>query len=282
MPYCCRRFFVSHGDLWKHLAMSRNHNWCSECNEDFNTSFDLREHKLNSNRHALCGICDIEFDNHDDLEYHQNVEHPVHCGIIFSSPDAYDDHCENQHVYCRQCQRFFSNHDNLKSHLRSFIHTKKTVRCLMAGCGAVFVSHAALVLHLEAGACASGITRPKVDRFIVEADKKNIVTNPNRKISTIGNKKSSLASYLANENAWNGRAYECYLCYREFYSLQPLRAHLASPRHADKIYRCLECKKGFTALSGLWQHVENGNCGVQSATKQAMAQLLDSIQRMVL
>lgn len=37
------------------------------------------------------------------------------------------------------------------------------------------------------------------------------------------------STYEATDMAWNGDAYECYLCHRDFNSLRGLNQHLASP-----------------------------------------------------
>ena len=66
--------------------------------------------------------------------------------------------------------------------------------------------------------------------------------------------------------AWNGSAYECYVCGRTFRSLDALNQHLRSPAHAEKKYHCPSawhgCGTEFKTLSGFCQHVESEQCGV--------------------
>ncbi|EIN10396.1 hypothetical protein PUNSTDRAFT_142427 [Punctularia strigosozonata HHB-11173 SS5] len=176
--------------------------------------------------------------------------------------------------YCEECDRWFQNVNNLRQHLNSARHKPKTVQCYMysRGCNQMFVSWSAMVLHLEEGGCRSGITRAEINRFVVERDRQNIITNPNRMIT--GPSGSSFYEppppTIATEQAWNGGAYECYFCHSQFRALTSLNQHLASPRHSvadgSRLYRCpntRDCGQQFFALSGLVQHIEWANCGVQ-------------------
>ncbi|PVH73861.1 hypothetical protein DL98DRAFT_395894, partial [Cadophora sp. DSE1049] len=68
----------------------------------------------------------------------------------------------------------------------------------------------------------------------------------------------------ATERSWNGQAYACYLCTRQFATLRSLNSHISSPVHEQHIYRCpgRGCGRNFKLLSGLIQHVESESCGV--------------------
>jgi DNA-directed RNA polymerase subunit RPC12/RpoP len=67
----------------------------------------------------------------------------------------------------------------------------------------------------------------------------------------------------ASDQAWNGYAYECLLCQREFRTLQALNSHLNSPVHSQKYYHCSKrsCGKEFVSLAGLVNHFESEICG---------------------
>ena len=67
----------------------------------------------------------------------------------------------------------------------------------------------------------------------------------------------------ATSASWNGDFYECYLCHREFTSLNALNQHLASPAHKQKIYHCpsRQCDKDFVSLAALFNHLESESCG---------------------
>ncbi|TDL14542.1 zinc finger protein, partial [Rickenella mellea] len=69
----------------------------------------------------------------------------------------------------------------------------------------------------------------------------------------------------ATSRSWNGHAFECFLCHGDFRTLHSLNAHLQSPKHQEKIYRCPQstCQIEVSAMSSLIQHVENGSCGVR-------------------
>lgn len=89
---------------------------------------------------------------------------------------------------------------------------------------------------------------------------------------TDGSGRSALApsaTYRATNRSWNGVAFECPLCDREFTHLSQLNQHLSSPKHTkrdEKLYICKHpaCQTKFETLSGLIQHVENGSCGMKN------------------
>jgi hypothetical protein len=150
----------------------------------------------------------------------------------------------------------------LLQHLNSSVHRPKDVVCPFRGCGLKFVSCSALVLHLEGGACRSGIDRTTINRYVRQYDTSNIITDPSRLLTNGAT--SDNTKYYATERSWNGYKYECYLCHSNFSSLASLNQHLASPIHQDKIYICpaSTCRARFTALSALCQHIESEKCGV--------------------
>ncbi|KAJ7800778.1 hypothetical protein B0H14DRAFT_2218195, partial [Mycena olivaceomarginata] len=98
-----------------------------------------------------------------------------------------------------------------------------------------FVSRSALILHLESGGCKSGADRQKINRYVCEYDTQNVITNP-ACLLTCGD--DSEITYVASARAWNGTAYECYLCHGCYRTLAALNQDLNSPRHQEKIYIC--------------------------------------------
>ena len=145
------------------------------------------------------------------------------------------------------------------------------------------MSNAHLIAHWESGGCRSGATRQAVDRYAIDADSGRVITDVTRLISygdsTYARRDSGVQDQWATEDSWNGGAYECVLCHREFRTLGALNAHLRSPAHADRIYTCPDvfggCGVQFTTLSGLVQHVESGCCGVRRFHRQVNA-LMDT------
>jgi hypothetical protein len=161
-------------------------------------------------------------------------------------------------------------------------HLPATVRCPGRGCSKSFVSYGALVLHVESGACPSGMTRDRLNRLVVRRDTRHYITNPDRLIEGPLDGRYEPPAPVetwATELSWNGEEYECFLCGGTFETLARLNKHLQSPRHADKIYRCPkpDCRTEFRTLSGLCQHVEGGTCGVR--TFRRVRNVMDSLTR---
>ena len=198
---------------------------------------------------------------------------------FFSSAEALHDHRRDVHVdvYCAPCKILFQNFNNLRHHQRSSAHVARNIRCPMKRCARSFVSRAGLVAHLESGACKSGMTRKMIDDIVHRLDTQGIITDPARMLTNGGSKKKEVTTW-ATERAWNGAAYECYWCHQTFATLRTLNAHLRSPAHAEKIYRCPPRQSGcgaeFGTLSAFCQHMESGSCDV-FRFKKAFERLLD-------
>jgi hypothetical protein len=145
------------------------------------------------------------------------------------------------------------------------------LRCPGRGCNKAFVSAAALALHFESGSCPSGMSREQLNRFIVRADIKNYITNPSRLLTGPSgwSEPPATKTVWATDRSWNGTGFECFLCNRAYGTLARLNQHLQSPRHQAKIYRCpkSDCRVEFATLSGLYQHVDGGSCGVRMFKK---------------
>jgi len=70
--------------------------------------------------------------------------------------------------------------------------------------------------------------------------------------------------YSATKRAFNGSYWECYLCHRNFNTVDALNTHLNSPAHKQKVYHCpspkAKCGKEFVTLAGLFNHLESEAC----------------------
>ena len=157
----------------------------------------------------------------------------------------------------------------------------------MRRCGMSFVSVSAMMLHLDQGSCVSGMNRDKVNKLVVQYDRNNIITNPNRLITGgSGGTAITTTTYIVSDLAYNGRFWECYLCNSEFRRKAALNQHLNSPRHQTKIYRCprTDCLREFTTLSGIMQHVESQSCGAHRfrAVQDVMNGLSSNMRRLAL
>ncbi|KAH7343794.1 hypothetical protein B0J17DRAFT_593415 [Rhizoctonia solani] len=277
MAYCdrCDRHFSSDWAYDSHRRDSSRHYVCFPCNKDFQTHQQLDQHLRQSSRHYYCSFCCDDFEDNYDLSehYQQYHEYCNACNLWLEAPNDLVEHNKQEHHYCVECDRFFTNLNNLQAHLNSSKHRPKNVICPGAGCEAQFISKSALLLHFEGGRCKSGLTRQSLNRLIAERDRSHFITNPNRLIT-------GTTETWATEQAWNGYAYECYFCHKEFHSLPQLNQHLASPAHEQPLYHCPNlghgCRAQFKAASALCQHIEDGSCGVM---KFKMVQ--DNINRLV-
>ncbi|KAI0049135.1 hypothetical protein FA95DRAFT_1604666 [Auriscalpium vulgare] len=266
--YCqrCQRHFGSDAAMLQHMRAA--HHYCETHRRVFETFIGLTEHYKQSSEHFYCPICDDHFDNDEAfLSHSEDVHHMcVECRTYFSYDSNLKAHYSQNHHYCAPCRRIFKSASNLTHHLNSSTHQPRNVRCPGRGCGRAFVSMSALTLHFESGTCPSGLTREQLNKAVVRLDRNNVVTNPNRLIAgPQGQSAPASTKSYATARAWNGVAYECFLCNKVFSTLHALNMHLASPRHEDKIYRCPkgDCMQEYSTLSALCQHVENGSCGVR-------------------
>lgn len=141
------------------------------------------------------------------------------------------------------------------------VHRGKTVTCLI--CKSNYVSVAALVQHYEEGGCRVQITRQQMRKAVDNWERQNNITGyiTRPMIEWHGGSSNGSTEYIATERAYNGRAYECYFCHREFDRLSSLNSHLKSPVHENKNYKCPKCNCGFRVISSLIQHFESESCG---------------------
>ncbi|KAG8699117.1 hypothetical protein FRC08_005497 [Ceratobasidium sp. 394] len=286
MAYCdrCDRSFSFYDALYQHLRDSSRHNQCGDCGEDYWTYQELREHWIGSPDHHYCDFCDEEFYYEDELDDHneQNHEFCDFCDLWLETNSEIQSHRVVVHNCCLQCDRYFSSPNGLKNHLNSSVHRPKTLTCFGRGCNKRFSSTANLLLHLDTNSCVSGITRQTINRAVTRLDRNNLITNPNRMIT------ASTESYQATRRAWNGYNFECYLCHKEFNTLLALNQHLASPIHERAIYRCPKlgtgCNLEFKTLGALFQHVENGSCGVRKfkVVQEGIDTLMQGMKRITL
>ncbi|KLO16576.1 hypothetical protein SCHPADRAFT_901374 [Schizopora paradoxa] len=288
--YCqrCDEHFNTRRGVLSHYE--RSHHFCRTHLQIFNNAKGLKEHYVQHSDHYYCQYCDEHFDDEDDFLDHAEDDHFVcrPCGKIFGTRAKQQEHYENHHYYCKSCDRLFNSQSNLDHHLASSIHKPRAFACPGRNCNKAFVSISALILHAESGTCPSGTTRKTVNEYVVRMDRTNVITNPNRLITSGGvSAPPAQTRTYATAQAWNGRAYECFLCHKEFRALSALNAHLASPVHQSKIYRCPNvgaCGMEFVALSGLSQHVEGGSCGVQRfrQVRDMMAQIQSGMRAIAL
>ncbi|KAF8655369.1 hypothetical protein AX16_003066 [Volvariella volvacea WC 439] len=286
MTYCerCDKYFRNYQSLDQHKRDSQRHWVCWDCDIDFLSWAALKEHYVQSPRHSYCQYCDTHFDDDDDLETHYEDSHYYcsRCRKVFKNEHGLKEHRRQSpnHNYCAACNREFTSANNLQNHLNSSIHQPKSVPCLAPECNQWFVSRSAMVSHLESGCCISGVTRARVNDFVRRMDQHNVITNPSRLLTD-----GTEVQYIANQRAWNGLAYECYICHNEFSTLPRLNQHLNSPRHQAEMYFCplAICGAQFRVLSGLLQHIESERCGISKfkTVRNTLDHVFSSGQRLV-
>jgi hypothetical protein len=160
--------------------------------------------------------------------------------------------------------------------MHSRIHINDFIQCPF--CKEGFPTASSVTIHLESGRCStSGLNRNKINDIVRRLDRKNVITRPMLTMPSCDER-----VMIATERAWKGYFYECYLCSREFGTLQGLNAHIRSPVHEQNLYRCPKgsCGREYKLLSGLVQHVESESCGVMRFV-QVQKQVRGGIRNMV-
>ncbi|KAF8420726.1 hypothetical protein EV426DRAFT_242379 [Tirmania nivea] len=246
--YDCNRYFVNEDALQQHLDYAAVHRpvyYCEPCRQYFSNAHGLEQHEKNSIQHLrmvwvyACELCSFGCDELEVIENHK----------------------EKEHYWCKLHDRFFQNENNLRQHKLSKAHGRSK-KCPLCSC--TFPTFYALTLHLEAGTCASGMNRRKVDQRVHEIDRGGVFTDQKR----IGfGEWESEPDIWADFNAWNGSAYECDYCDREYGTLGKLNGHITqchAPKRTEYIYSCPGCGRKFKLFSQLMGHVEQtGTCTVK-------------------
>lgn len=254
MAWCldCDRYFVNENALQQHLDYSATHRPvynCEPCRQSFSNAHGLEQHKLNSIKHLrkvwnyVCAPCSWGCSQLETLEVHK----------------------EEVHHWCKLHDEYFDNENNLRQHRKSKAHGQSK-QC--PGCTRSFPTVTAVTLHLESGTCISGMNRRKVDLRVHEIDKRGIFTN--RKLIGYGEWEPE-PDIWATSRAWNGWAYECYFCDKEYSTLGKLNGHITNihaPKRTEDIYNCPGCGKKFKLFSQLMGHVEHtGTCIVKDSQR---------------
>ncbi|UPK96644.1 hypothetical protein LCI18_007579 [Fusarium solani-melongenae] len=168
--------------------------------------------------------------------------------------------------YCKACDKKFRNENELRMHLNSKTHRGNNVRCPF--CTRNYTSATGVVHHLESGSCPRA---PKLDRetilgMVRDRDPHGVITN-----KQIKSHKREDIKYTATRSAYNGSAWECYICHKEFGAVNALSSHLNSPAHNEKVYHCpntkSRCGKQFVSLAGFFNHLESETCGFMRFAK---------------
>ncbi|KAG1748897.1 uncharacterized protein EDB91DRAFT_1235465 [Suillus paluster] len=245
----CDRSFRSAQALFAHCRDKDDHPFCEDCDRLFLTSNGLDQHLQNAAVHRS--------DSEDEYEY------------AFESDDDDDSDDDDEEPFCGGCDRWFvdlaslykhlaasSKHNySLDQHAASPVHRALDFECPL--CPKRFKTPSSIALHIESGTCHN-ISRAQVTAAVHVL---NIV--PTISISRrIEGGAPRVVSYYVTERAFNGTAYECYLCHRTFRTSGALNSHINSPAHDADEFKCPKCKRKYKLVSGLMQHIESEGCGI--------------------
>ncbi|KAK1830091.1 hypothetical protein QBC39DRAFT_117082 [Podospora conica] len=261
---------------------------CGDCSRAFPAGWSARENHCRATGHSRprfeCDKCDAHFRNERARWNHMSQANHFDwdcqfCDETWPNEEALDNHYIDDHNWCESCDRWFQNSNNIRAHLNSRIHRGQNICCPF--CSSQFTTATGMVHHLERGGCSGAprLNRDEIYRFVRSRDPSGIISK-----KLIGWTGEEDVTYEANNRAWNGSGYECYLCHKEFSLLQGLNQHLnsavrkytgntrcrACANHRsfsipDKqaLYHCpnLACRANFKTLAAIINHLESESCG---------------------
>ncbi|KAI1086839.1 hypothetical protein F5B19DRAFT_497961 [Rostrohypoxylon terebratum] len=235
---------------------------CGTCFMEFGNDHARMQHITSLGHHLPnheCHKCFFAFTSHHALVDHLNAQGhwPYKCGFcdrFFHAKKSLQEHEVGHHYYCQSCDRLFHSHNNIKMHFNSGIHSALDLRC--TSCEQAYPNATALSHHMESGACpgAPFMNRNHIYHMVLAKDPYQLISKP----------WNGTFPQLATASAWNGLAFECYLCRRPFGRLQALNQHLDSSVHRPNLYHCpltQDCGREFASLAAVMNHLESETCG---------------------
>lgn len=267
---------------------------CETCTREFNSAHSCEQHMKDTGHFGPrfeCESCTRKFRSVHSAQQHMNSlghwapKFPCEtCSAKFHTEKAAGQHMQARGHYqyhCKACKKSFPNGNSLQmastltysirvsrffqsnhpKHLNSKIHRGANVPCPFCRTG--FTSASGLSHHLETGSCnnAPSLNREKLLALVRKRDPHGVITN--KQIGWHDETVEQNNTYEANHLSYNGGAWECYICHREFTTLNGLNMHLNSSRHKGKIYHCPNkrgCAKQFVSLAGFFNHLESETC----------------------
>lgn len=253
----CDRSFRSTQALFAHCRDKDDHPFCEDCDRLFSTFTGLDQHMQNSAVHRSDSESDEYVSESDDDDDDDEEPLCVGCNRWFVDLASLYQHlsASSKHNWCFACSRDFATPTSLDQHSSSPVHRGLDFECPL--CPKRFKTPSSIALHIESGTCHN-ISRAQVTAA-VHALKIVPTISISRRIEcgTI-----RIVSYHVTERAFNGTAYECYLCHRTFRTLGALNSHINSPAHDADEFKCPKCKRKYKLVSGLMQHIESEACGI--------------------
>ncbi|KAK0200704.1 hypothetical protein DFS33DRAFT_1265898 [Desarmillaria ectypa] len=194
------------------------------------------------------------------------------CYKTLSTRNGWIMHCQakKDHKFCTECNILFSDRKSLHSHKTSRAHKIPDIPCTM--CSKKFKAPSEIAAHIESGGCNPNINRHHVSAAIHAMNISPPITIARR----IEGPANPVVHFSATNMAFNGKAYECYICHDMFATLRSLNLHLNSPVHDAEEFKCPKrrCGKKFKVISSLIQHIESESCGIARFTAVRMEAML--------
>ncbi|KAF2706046.1 hypothetical protein K504DRAFT_484348 [Pleomassaria siparia CBS 279.74] len=207
--------------------------WCMRCNRSFGTYQALDQHTRYSGSHFECEACN----NFDGESWSELLDHYREEGCRTACQGCNDGQgaswvCDSegywQHVQvdnvCTMCERHFDTPSNLVYH--KLTHKSAMYRCISSQCDRLFKTYGGMIIHLESGACESGID------------------------------KQDLYNTAANSYSWPHFIDEEY--HDHLLGYTNLENYFFNEVYP---FKCPTCDDSFSKLSSLFQHVESPRCG---------------------
>ncbi|KAK7470472.1 hypothetical protein VKT23_001898 [Stygiomarasmius scandens] len=291
MPICnqCNRSFETNHALTAHCSAKAHFNYrCIPCNRVFVDQLALQQHLDNAPIHQSesdnSDNSDYEWDDDTDSDADSDLDSDTDtycrtCDRSFIHREALYQHLSASaiHNWCFVCSRDFEHPVDLARHNASRVHEPADMKCPL--CSRMFKSPSDIANHIESGSAGHS----RINRHHVTAAVHRMEITPPISISRqIAGPPSipTVTEYVVTQLAFNGKAYECYLCHRQCRTLRGLNDHLNSPAHDDDQFQCPhgKCGKQFTVISALIRHIESESCGlakfrtVEKYTNQLTAQ----------
>lgn len=233
----CGAFFASDAELQAHKNMPRG---SCKTKPFKRVVIDLTHQGKNASNHYWCAACPNKFFRvQEDRAKHLRLHHRAcpTCLQIFANQAARDAHQKTTgHCFCSDCDeegKPFSTLEALAHHQCTVLQVDK-YECLT--CGANFSNETAFINHFN-------------------SEGHNVIVN--RKV--MEDQKTAFAAVqlakVEESNLW------CEKCKKHFVDAAAYKQHKASSKHkAPKFAIKCPCKKDFTLVSALVQHLESGGC----------------------
>ncbi|KAK5663821.1 hypothetical protein OQA88_24 [Cercophora sp. LCS_1] len=155
---------------------SNGDRYCGECRKLFVDAAALMQHLRSAAHASEFRCCDCERNFASTKALMQHLQDKVHKPKPAPAPDRTQT--------CHECRRQFRTEEALQQHQSSEIHRPaRTFSCAAGGaagrgCGRRFGSPAAMLQHLESGACPSGMNRHKLNMLVLRSDREGLVSSP--------------------------------------------------------------------------------------------------------